>query len=246
LGGAISVLLEARNLQVYYHAVQALDDVSFAVDAGEVVALIGPNGAGKSTAMKAVTGLIEYSDGRITSGQVYLNGQEITNRPADQLAAKGVAVVPDGRRVFHNMTVLENLRMGAYLFEDKAVIGETLNHVLDLFAPLKALLKRTAGTLSGGEQQMVAIGRALMLRPVLLIADEPSVGLSPNYVETIFDKFAAINREGTTVLIVEQNVMKALELAHRAYLFDIGRIVTTGTGRDMLKSLDVKKSFLGA
>jgi len=239
------LLLEAKNLSVCYGVVKALSDSSFTVGEGEAVAMIGPNGAGKSTAIKAVAGLLDFYNGTIKSGSVHYNGQEITGLSADALANLGIAIVPEGRRTFTSMTVSENLEMGGYLVKKKATRLERIDMVLELFVPLRNLLKRTAGTLSGGEQQMLAIGRALMLAPRLLIADEPSLGLSPNYVEIIEDKMKQINRSGTSILLVEQNVTLALSIAQRAYVFEMGRISYGDSSDNLLHKTDLKNAFLG-
>ncbi len=240
------MLLEAKNLEVYYGPVKALSNASFCVEEGEVVAMIGPNGAGKSTAIKAVAGLLDYYNGKLVSGSVIYDGKDITGQSADQLARMGIAVVPEGRRIFGSMTVAENLEMGGYLLAKKSDIAESIESVLQLFDPLKKLLKRTAGTLSGGEQQMLAIGRALMLKPRLLIADEVSLGLSPNYVEIISDKLTEINKSGTSILLVEQNVALALGVSHRTYVFDMGRISYNDTSVEVAKSTVSMGYYFGA
>ncbi|MCD6400068.1 ABC transporter ATP-binding protein, partial [candidate division WOR-3 bacterium] len=211
-------LLEVKNLTVYYGSVLALDDISLSVNGGEIVAMIGPNGAGKSTALKAICGLVKS-----TSGEILFQGEDINGNQPYQLVEKGLCLVPEGRRVFTSMTVLENLEMGAYTRNDKN-IQEDIDRVFTLFPVLKKRQKQRAGTLSSGEQQMLAIGRALMLRPKLLLLDEPSLGLSPNYMETVFEKIKEINKEGTTILLVEQNARMALEYADRGYVFKIGKI----------------------
>jgi branched-chain amino acid transport system ATP-binding protein len=239
------LLLEVKNLTVRYGAVVALKDVSFGVGEGEIIALIGPNGAGKSTALKAVSGLLKASDGTIDDGEIFFEGKNIKDLRTDQLVTKGLSLVPEGRRVFPTMTVLENLEMGAFTRNDKAAVKSDVENVLAFFPPLKERLYQKAGTLSTGEQQMLAIGRALMLKPKLLLADEPSLGLSPNYVELIFDKFTEINKNGTSILLVEQNAMEALRIAHRAYVFNIGAISLSGTCPNLLADETVRKSYLG-
>jgi len=239
------LLLEAKNLEVCYGPVKALSNASFCVDEGEVVAMIGPNGAGKSTAIKAVAGLLDYYNGTLASGSVFYDGKDITGRSADQLARMGIAVVPEGRRIFGSMTVAENLEMGGYLLAKKADIAESIESVLQLFDPLKKLLKQTAGTLSGGEQQMLAISRALMLKPRLLIADEVSLGLSPNYVEIISDKLTEINKLRTSILLVEQNVALALDVSHRTYVFDPGRIFYEKESSKLKNTMDSKRIIFG-
>jgi branched-chain amino acid transport system ATP-binding protein len=225
--------------------VQALNSVSLCVNEGEIVALIGPNGAGKSTALKAICGLLKSSGGEITSGEVLFSGQSIKNIPPHDLVKKGISLVPEGRRVFSSMTVMENLEMGGYIRKDKKSNSDSLDRIFELFHILKERRKQKAGTLSSGEQQMLSIGRALMLQPRLLLLDEPSLGLSPNYVETVFDKLKAINKNGTAILLVEQNARMALEYADRGYVFKIGEIFLEDTGKNLLENDEIKKSFLG-
>lgn len=239
------MLLEVKNLTARYGAVVALKNVSFKVKEGEIVAMIGPNGAGKSTALNCVSGLLEATDGSIDTGEILFEGRSIKGLRTDQLVAEGISLVPEGRRVFPTMTVLENLQMGAYKRKDKAAIQQDIDSVLSLLPQLKERLKQKAGTLSTGEQQMLALGRALMLKPKLLLADEPSLGLSPNYLELVFDKLVEINKNGTSILLVEQNASEALEVAHRGYVFSIGEIVLEDTGKNLLLDEKVKKSFLG-
>ena len=234
------MLLEAKNLTVHYGTVQALDQVSFGLDEDEIVAMIGPNGAGKSTALNTVCGLV-----RPTSGEIRFQGEIINGLRPEALVKRGMCLVPEGRRVFYTMTVLENLEMGAFTRKDKKKIRESLTKVFGLFPLLKDRRRQRAGTLSSGEQQMLAMGRALMLEPKLLLLDEPSLGLSPNYVEAVFDKIEEINRNGTAVLLVEQNARMALEVAHRAYVFQIGEIAMEGKGKDLLEDPKIKESFLG-
>lgn len=239
------MLLEVKNLTARYGAVVALKNVSFEVGEGEIVAMIGPNGAGKSTALKAVSGVLTATDGSIDSGEILFEGNKINGLRTDELVGRGISLVPEGRRVFPTMTVLENLEMGAYIRKDKTAVGQEIHMVLTLFPQLKERVKQKAGTLSTGEQQMLAMGRALMLKPKLLLADEPSLGLSPNFVELVFDKLVEINRKGTTILLVEQNASEALKIAHRAYVFSIGEIVLKDTGESLLRNEEVKKAFLG-
>ncbi|MBI5307797.1 MAG: ABC transporter ATP-binding protein [Planctomycetes bacterium] len=227
------------KLSVFYGGVRAVEEASFHVNPGEIVAMIGPNGAGKSTALKAVFGLV-----KMQAGDILFQGESIKGLRPDELVPKGVSLVPDGRRLFTSMTVMENLEMGAFLRKDKGV-GDDLEKVLGLFPALKAKLKQRSCVLSTGEQQMLAFGRALMQRPKLLLADEPSVGLSPGYVDTLFEKLVEINKSGTSVLLVEQNARKALEIAHRGYVFKIGAIFLEGEGKELLGNKDVKKVFLG-
>jgi len=239
------LLLEVKNLTARYGAVVALKNVSFEVGEGEIVAMIGPNGAGKSTALKAVSGVLTATDGSIDTGEILFEGNKIKGLRTDELVGRGMSLVPEGRRVFPTMTVLENLQMGAYKRNDKAAISKDIDMVLALFTELEKRVRQRAGTLSTGEQQMLAMARALMLKPKLLLADEPSLGLSPNYVELIFDKLVEINKNGTSILLVEQNASEALEIAHRAYVFSIGGIVLKDTGKNLLRDEKVKKAFLG-
>lgn len=239
------MLLEVKNLTVRYGAVLALKEASFKADEGEIVAMIGPNGAGKSTALNAVSGVLAAMDGSIEDGEILFEGKSVKRLRTDQLVAKGISLVPEGRRVFPTMTVLENLQMGAYKRNDKATISQDIDMVLALFPQLKEKIKQKAGTLSTGEQQMLAMGRALMLKPKLLLTDEPSLGLSPNFVELVFDKLVEINKKGTSVLLVEQNASEALRIAHRACVFNIGEIVLQDTGENLLRNEEVKKAFLG-
>jgi len=239
------LLLEVKNLTARYGAVVALKDVSFEVSEGEIVAMIGPNGAGKSTALNSVSGVLGATDGSIDAGEILFEGRSIKGLRTDQLVAEGISLVPEGRRLFPTMTVLENLQMGAYRRKDKAAVSQDVDIALSLFPKLKGRLKQKAGTLSTGEQQMLAMGRALMLKPKLLLADEPSLGLSPNYLELVFDKLVEINKNGTSILLVEQNASEALEIAHRGYVFSIGEIVLEDTGKNLLSDKKVKKSFLG-
>jgi branched-chain amino acid transport system ATP-binding protein len=239
------LLLEVKNLSVRYGLLEALKNASFSVGAGEIVAMIGPNGAGKSTALRAVSGMLQTMDGTIDTGEILLEGKSIRGLKTHELVSRGLVLVPEGRHVFTSMTVLENLEMGGYTNRNAAAVASDMDAVLTLFPPLKARTRQKAGTLSTGEQQMLAIGRALMLKPKLLLADEPSLGLSPNYLELIFDKLREINRQGTSILLVEQNASEALEIAHRAYVFSIGQIVLSDTGPNLLRSNEVKRTFLG-
>ena len=236
-------LLEVKDLTVYYGTVLALDSISLHVDEGEIVAVIGPNGAGKSTALKAICGLIQL--GGNNSGKFVFEGQEIKNLQPYQLVKKGICLVPEGRRVFSTMNVLDNLRMGAYTLNDRSKIEETLEKVFSLFPKLKERQNQRAGTLSSGEQQMLAIGRALMLQPKLLLIDEPSIGLSPNYVQLVFEKLKEINTNGTAILLVEQNARIALQFSDRAYVFEVGKIPMEGPSEDLLENEKVRDSFLG-
>lgn len=239
------MLLEVKNLTARYGTVVALKNISFNVKEGEIVAMIGPNGAGKSTALNSVSGVLKARDGSIDSGEILFEDKSVKAFRTDQLVAKGISLVPEGRRVFPSMTVLENLQMGAYIRKDKLAIGQDIDMVMELFSKLKERMWQKAGTLSIGEQQMLAVGRALMLKPKLLLADEPSLGLSPNYLELIFDKLVEINKNGTSILLIEQNASEALEIAHRGYVFGIGEIVLKDTGKNLLRNPEVKKTFLG-
>jgi len=238
------VLLEIKNLTVYYDSVLALDNISFRVEKGEIVTLIGPNGAGKSTALNTVCGLVDYQ-----SGEVLFKGEKINGSRPYELVKKGLSLVPEGRRIFHSMTVMENLEMGAYTRKVSSVknekISDAMDHIFVLFPILKERQKQRAGTLSSGEQQMLAIGRALMLKPELLLLDEPSLGLSPNFVEIVFDKIKEINKEGTTILIVEQNARMALEYSDRGYVFEIGRIAIEDESKNLLENRKIRELFLG-
>ncbi|HAF60572.1 MAG: ABC transporter ATP-binding protein [Bacillota bacterium] len=233
-------MLEIKNLNVHYGVIHALKDVSLTVDKGEIVTLIGANGAGKTTTLRTISGLI-----KATSGQVILEGKDITNLPAPQRVELGLSQVPEGRRIFPEMTVLENLELGAFLRKDKQGIKKDIEHIYELFPILGDRRKQTAGTLSGGEQQMLAIGRALMSKPRLLLLDEPSMGLAPLLVREIFEIIKNINSEGTTVLLVEQNASMALSIANRAYVLETGSIVITGTGEELMKSDRIQKAYLG-
>jgi branched-chain amino acid transport system ATP-binding protein len=241
------LLLEAKKLTAYYGTVKALEGVSFEVGEGEIVAMIGPNGAGKSTALKAVCGLLEETGGHIESGEVLFEGESIKGLRTDELVVKGISLVPEGRRVFPTMSVSENLEMGAYTVVGGQGLGimERIEKVFELFPTLKGRIKQKAGTLSSGEQQMLAIGRALMLKPKLLLADEPSLGLSPNFVDLIFDKLIEINKNGTSILLVEQNARMALEACHRGYVFEIGSIALEGEKKSLIENERIKELYLG-
>ena len=235
------MLLEVKDLTVYYGTVRALEKVSFRVDRGEIVAMIGPNGAGKSTALKAVFGLIDKVE-----GQIELQGEGIKDVPPDLLVRKGMSLVPEGRRLFTTMTVLENLEMGAYTLNrsQKSEVRSQIREVFELFPGLKKRQRQRAGTLSSGEQQMLAMGRALMLKPKLLLLDEPSLGLSPNYADLVFDRIKEINKDGVGILLVEQNAQMALEIADRGYVFKVGEIAFEDTGKNLLENALVRKAFL--
>ncbi len=239
------MFLEVKDLTVCYGVVRALESVSFHVEEGEIVAMIGPNGAGKSTALNAVSGVLEAKNGTIEKGDILLQGESIRGLRTDQLVRKGISLVPEGRRVFPTMTVWENLEMGAYTKSNKRTIVDDIDKVLSVFPQLKGRTRQKAGTLSSGEQQMLALGRALMLRPKLLMADEPSLGLSPNYVDLIFEKLVEINKNGTSIILVEQNARMAIEVCHRAYVFDIGSIVMEGKRDTLLDDKKVQAVLLG-
>ncbi len=234
------MLLEVRSLTVYYDTVLALDNISLTVGEGETVAMIGPNGAGKSTALKTICGLLKPQ-----SGEVLFQGENINGKQPYQLVEKGLCLVPEGRRVFTSMTVSENLEMGAYTRSNKKALHEDIVKIFKSFPVLKEREKQRAGTLSSGEQQMLAIGRALMLKPKLLLLDEPSLGLSPNYVDTVFEKIKEINKDGTTILLVEQNARMALEYSDRGYVFEIGKIAFQDKAKNLLENDEVRRSFLG-
>ncbi|NLJ40844.1 MAG: ABC transporter ATP-binding protein [Clostridiales bacterium] len=233
-------MLEIKNIDVYYGVIHALKDVSLEVGKGEIVVLIGANGAGKTTTLRTVSGLIKPAQ-----GQIHLEEKDITNTTAKQRVMMGISHVPEGRRVFPGMTVLENLELGAYVRRDRVAISEDLEMVYERFPILKDRRKQMAGTLSGGEQQMLAIGRALMGRPEILFLDEPSMGLAPILVQEIFDIISSINSTGTTILLVEQNANMALQVADRAYVMETGSIVLSGKASDLMQSEDIKKAYLG-
>lgn len=232
-------ILEVKDLEVYYGVIQAIKGISFEVNQGEIIALIGANGAGKTTTLQTITGLIPAKAGKI----VY-EGQDITRIASHRLVGMGMAHVPEGRRVFAQLTVLQNLKLGAYTRKDKAEVEETLKTIYARFPRLEERKNQPAGTLSGGEQQMLATGRALMSHPRLIVMDEPSMGLSPIYVNEIFDIIKEINQGGTTVLLVEQNAKKALGIAHKAYVLETGKIVLSGDAADLMNDDSVKKAYL--
>jgi branched-chain amino acid transport system ATP-binding protein len=233
-------LLELEGIETYYGRVRALNGISLSVDSGEVVALIGSNGAGKTTTLRTISGLEHPARGSITFA-----GRVITDVSAASRVGLGIGQSPEGRRLFGRMTVLDNLVLGAYTRGDRAGIHKDMDRVFELFPRLKERSGQISGTLSGGEQQMLAIGRALMSRPKVLMLDEPSLGLAPILVETIFSIIEEINGQGTPILLVEQNALKALEVAHRAYVLETGTIVKEGSGEELLKSEDVAKAYLG-
>ncbi len=233
-------LLEVRDLEVYYGVIQALKGISFDVNEGEIVTLIGANGAGKTTTMQSIMGLIPSKH-----GSVIYDGNDITKMPCHKIVHLGMAQVPEGRRVFQELTVYENLLMGAYIQKDKAQIKRDIEGIYEKFPRLGERRAQIAGTLSGGEQQMLAMGRAIMSHPRLLVLDEPSMGLSPLLVDQVFDIIKEFHREGTTVLLVEQNAGKSLAISDRAYVLENGRIVLSGTGAELMQSEEVKKAYLG-
>jgi len=232
-------LLKVENINVYYGAIHAIKDVSFEVSEGEIVTLIGANGAGKSTTLQTISGLLRSRTGSIT----FLD-KNISNVPADKLVSQGLAQVPEGRRVFLQMTVEENLEMGAYT-RPASEVAPHMERVYELFPRMKERRRQVAGTLSGGEQQMLAMGRALMSSPKLMMLDEPSMGLAPILVEQIFDIIKTLHKNGTTILLVEQNAQMALSVADRGYVLETGRVVTTGAGKDLLNDKAVKAAYLG-
>ena len=234
-------ILEVNDLNVYYEAIHAIKNISFEIKKGEIVTLIGANGAGKTSTLHAVSGLLP-----LKSGEVSLNGVNITGMEAHKLVTKGMAHVPEGRRIFTELTVLENLEMGAYTRNDKDGIKDDLEKMFVLFPRLAERKKQLAGTMSGGEQQMLAIARALMSKPTILLMDEPSMGLAPLLVQEIFKIIERINNEeGVTILLVEQNAHMALSVANRAYVLETGEIIKEGAGKDLLNDPDIKKAYLG-
>ena len=233
-------MLEVKDLEVYYGVIQAIKGVSFEVNQGEVIALIGANGAGKTTILHTVTGLLSPK-----KGQVFFEGKDITKVPAHKIVSMGMAHVPEGRRVFAELSVYENLKMGAYTRKDKSEIEESLENVYRRFPRLEERKNQMAGTLSGGEQQMLAMGRALMSKPSIILMDEPSMGLSPILVNEIFDIIRSVSESGTTVLLVEQNAKKALSIADRAYVLETGNITLEGNAKDLLEDDSIKKAYLG-
>jgi branched-chain amino acid transport system ATP-binding protein len=232
-------VLVIRDLHVYYGAIHALKGLDIEVNLGEVVSIIGSNGAGKSTLLRTISGLV-----RARSGCITFEGESLTGVPAHVVVQKGIVQSPEGRRIFTNMTVAENLRLGAFCRQDSEIAAD-MEQAMNLFPRLRERIKQNAGTLSGGEQQMLAIGRALMARPRVLLLDEPSLGLAPNLVMEIFSIIERINKEGTTVLLVEQNAHRALALAHRAYVLETGSIVLSDTGSALLSNPAVREAYLG-
>jgi branched-chain amino acid transport system ATP-binding protein len=237
---ANGTILEVKDLQVFYGAIQALRGISIEVPAGQVVALIGANGAGKTTTLRAISKML-----RPSTGSLRFLGEDVTRLASHELVARGMAHAPEGRGIFLNLTVRENLDLGAYLRRDKDAIARDAERVFGLFPILAERRSQVAGTLSGGEQQMLAVGRALMSSPKLMLLDEPSLGLAPQVVERIFAVLREVNDAGVALLLVEQNAHKALQLAHRAYVLETGNVVMTGTGKELLASPEVRKAYLG-
>ena len=233
-------LLEVKNLSVYYGVIQALKGISFHVDKGEIVALIGANGAGQTTTLHTISGLLHPK-----TGEILYHDRDITKMPGSQIVKMGMAQVPEGRRVFADMTVEQNLRLGAYTRKDSSKTAETLENIYKRFPRLKERVRQPAGTLSGGEQQMLAMGRALMSEPDIILMDEPSMGLSPILVNEVMDIIKAVHEEGTTVLLVEQNARKALSIADRAYVMETGTITMEGRAKDLLNDESIRKAYLG-
>ena len=233
-------MLEVKNLEVYYGVIQAIKGISFEVNEGEVIALIGANGAGKTTTLQTITGMLQPK-----AGEIIFEGKDISKIPGHKIVSMGMAHVPEGRRVFAELSVYENLKLGAYTRKDKKEIEETLARVYKSFPRLEERKNQLAGTLSGGEQQMLAMGRALMSHPKIILMDEPSMGLSPIFVNEIFDIIQEVSKSGTTVLLVEQNAKKALSIADRAYVLETGKIVLEGKASDLLNNDSIKKAYLG-
>ena len=233
-------MLEVKNLEVYYGVIQAIKGISFEVNEGEVIALIGANGAGKTTTLQTITGMLQPK-----AGEIIFEGKDISKIPGHKIVSMGMAHVPEGRRVFAELSVYENLKLGAYTRKDKKEIEETLARVYKSFPRLEERKNQLAGTLSGGEQQMLAMGRALMSKPKIILMDEPSMGLSPILVEEIFHIIREISASGTTVLLVEQNAKKALAIADRAYVLETGNIVLSGDAKEMMSNDSIKKAYLG-
>jgi branched-chain amino acid transport system ATP-binding protein len=233
-------VLKLENVEAHYGNIKALKGIDIDIDQGEIATIIGANGAGKTTTLKTICGLVPT-----TSGKIYFQGEDITHRHTADIVDGGIAMVPEGRRVFPKMTVLENLQLGAYLNPDKSAVKADLDRVYDLFPLLKDRRRQLAGTLSGGEQQMLAMGRALMARPKLLLLDEPSMGLAPKIVANIFEIITQINKEGTTILLVEQNALMALSIAHKGFVIETGRIVLKDNAQNLMNNDDVKKAYLG-
>ena len=233
-------MLKVRDLVVAYGGIEALKGISLDVPDGKIVTLIGANGAGKSTLLRSIIGLV-----KVKSGSVEYNGDTLTGLNSQQIVSKGLTLVPEGRRVFPNLTVLENLRIGAYMRKDEEGIAADIKRIYEIFPRLEERNWQMAGTLSGGEQQMLALGRALMSRPKLMMMDEPSLGLAPLVIKEIFNIIRSINEHGTTVLLVEQNANMALKVAHHAYVLETGRIMMEGSGKELLENEEIKEAYLG-
>ena len=233
-------MLKVEDLQVYYGVINAIKGVSFDVNEGEVIALIGANGAGKTTILHTITGLVSPK-----SGNIYFEGKDITKIPAHKIVSMGMAHVPEGRRIFQELSVVENLKLGAFILNDKEQINKNLQYVYEHFPRLKERERQVAGTLSGGEQQMLAMGRALMSNPKIILMDEPSMGLSPLLVSEIFEIIKEVSKDGKTVLLVEQNAKKALSIADRAYVLETGNITLSGDAKELMNNDKIKKAYLG-
>ena len=233
-------MLEIKNINVYYGAIHAIKDISLTVNEGEIVTLIGANGAGKSTTLRTISGLLKPK-----TGSIEFLGKNISEMPAHQIVKEGISQVPEGRKIFAEMTVIENLELGAFIRNDKDLINDDMRMVFKRFPRLEERRQQLAGTLSGGEQQMLAMGRALMSRPKLLLLDEPSMGLAPLFIKEIFSIIQDINHTGTTVLLVEQNANMALSIANRAYVLETGRITISGDAKELAASEEIRKAYLG-
>lgn len=236
----MGIMLKVDNIHVSYGSIEAIKGISFEVNPGEIVTLIGANGAGKTTTLQTLSGLL-----RPTKGSITFKGTDLIRTPAHNILAMGIAHVPEGRRIFQEMTVMENLEMGAYIYSNSSQLEADLERVFTSFPRLKERRRQIAGTLSGGEQQMLAMGRALMSRPELMLMDEPSMGLAPILVDEIFKIIERINKEGTTILLVEQNANRALHIANRGYVLETGKIVLSGNSKDLLSSDEVREAYLG-
>lgn len=232
-------MLQLKNVETYYGGIQALKGIDVSVKKGEIVTLIGSNGAGKSTTLKSISGLV-----KVKTGHIVYDGKEISNKPAHETTLLGIAHVPEGRRIFPRLTVKENLLMGSFSVKNKSVINERLERTFHYFPKLKDRLEQKGGTMSGGEQQMLAIGRALMMEPNLLMLDEPSMGLAPIIVEQIFEIIKELNQNGLTILLVEQNAYQALQIAHKGYVIQTGEIKLQGNGTDLMKNEEVREAYL--
>lgn len=233
-------MLKVENLEVYYHHIHSLKGISFEVNEGELVALLGANGAGKTTILSAISGLV-----KVHCGKIIFEGKEITSFPPHKIVQLGIIQTPEGRGIFESLTVIENLQMGGYIVYNKTLVKKYISHIFEIFPTLYERRLQIAGTLSGGEQQMLAIGRALVGNPKLLLLDEPSLGLAPKLVRKIFETITKINREGVSILLVEQNAHMALNIAHRAYILETGEIIITGKSEELIQNKIIKKAYLG-